>query len=118
MNRQTIRIRRVGSVTFGIVLIVTGALGLVQILLPHMDYRFILHLWPLILVLLGIEVLIASRQKNVEILDESGKPVEQNKVVYDVPAILLTMVLTGFSLCMGVMDYILACSAQGRGIWF
>ena len=41
-----------------------------------------------------------------------GQLVEQSKVVYDVPAILLTIVLTGFSLCMGIMDVVLS-HAQG-----
>lgn len=118
MGRETIRIRRVGSVTFGLVLIITGVLGILQIVFPQVDYQFVLHLWPLILILLGVEVLLGSRQKNVEILDENGRIIEQSKLVYDVPAILLTVVLTGFSLCMGVMDWILTSQAQGRGIWY
>ena len=40
MEKQTIRIRRVGSVTFGLVLIVTGVLFLVHLFLPRLDFRF------------------------------------------------------------------------------
>ena len=35
MERQTIRIRRVGSVTFGMVLVVTGVLFLIHLFPPE-----------------------------------------------------------------------------------
>ena len=112
MEKQTIRVRKVGAVTFGIVLIVTGVLFLLKIFLPGLDYGVIVHFWPVILIGLGIEVLLGCRWKPFEIRNEMGQLVEQSKVVYDVPAILLTIVLTGFSLCMGIMDVVLI-HAQG-----
>lgn len=105
MGKQTIRIHRVGSVTFGMVLIVTGVLFLIHLFLPKWDYRAIFQFWPLILIVLGIEVLLGSRQETYEVRDEKGQVLEQNKVVYDVPAILLTIVLTGFSMFMGILDW-------------
>ena len=57
-------------------------------------------------------MLLGCRWKTFEIRNEMGQLVEQSKVVYDVPAILLTIVLTGFSLCMGIMDVVLS-HAQG-----
>lgn len=105
MEKQTIRIRRVGSVTFGIVLIVTGVLFLIHLFLPGLDYRVIFQFWPLILITLGVEVLLGSRQKTYEVRDEKGRITEQSKVIYDVSAIILTMVLTGFSLIMGMIDF-------------
>lgn len=105
MEKQTIRIRRVGSVTFGCVLIVTGVLFLIHLFLPRLDYRIIFRFWPLILITLGIEVLMGSKQKNYEMRDEKGQILEQSKVVYDVPAILLTIILTGFSMFMGMVDW-------------
>lgn len=107
MEKQTIRIHRVGSVTFGMVLIVTGALFLMHLFLPKLDYRVIFRFWPLILITLGIEVLAGSGQKAYEVRDEKGQIMEQSKVVYDIPAILLTIVLTGFSMFMGIMDWAL-----------
>lgn len=107
MGRQTIRVRRVGSVTFGAVLVITGVMFLLQQFIPDMDCRLVLRFWPIILIGLGIEVLLGSRQKNEEVLDEEGKIVEQNKVVYDVPAILLTVVLIFFSMFMAVANWAL-----------
>lgn len=107
MEKQTIRIRRVGSVTFGIVLIVTGVLFLVHLFLPRLDYRMVFQFWPLILITLGVEVLFGSRQKTYEVRNEKGQIIEQSKVIYDVSAIILTFVLTGFSLFMGLIDFIM-----------
>lgn len=105
MNHQTVSIRRVGSVTFGVVLIVTGILFLIHLFFPAMDFYSVYRFWPVMLILLGLEVLAGSRQKTYEILDEEGKVVEQSQVVYDVPAILMMIVLVGFSMCMGIVDW-------------
>lgn len=105
MEKQTIRVRKVGAVTFGIVLVVTGILFLLRLFIPDLDYSVIFHFWPMILIALGIEVLIGSRWKTFEVRDAEGKLLEQSRVVYDVPAILLTMALTGFSMVMGMMDW-------------
>ena len=100
MERQTIRIRRVGSVTFGMVLVVTGVL-----FLPGLDLRVIFQFWPLMLITLGVEVLFGSRQKTYEVRNEKGQIVEQSKVIYDVSAIVLTFILTGFSMFMALLDF-------------
>ena len=107
MERQTIRIRRVGTVTFGIMLVVTGVLFLVHLFLPVLDVRIIIQFWPLILIMLGVEVLLGSRQKAYEVRNEKGQTIEQCKVIYDVSAIVLTLVLTGFSMIMGLIDFIM-----------
>ncbi len=107
MGKQTIRIRRIGSVTFGIVLVITGVIFLLQQFIPKIDYVIVFRFWPIVLIGLGIEVLLGSRQKNVEVLDEEGKIVEQNKVIYDIPAIVLTVVLIFFSIFMAIMNWAL-----------
>lgn len=106
MDKQTIQIRRVGSVTFGTVLIATGILFLFHLFFPAFNYYLIYRFWPVILILLGLEVLAGSRQKSYEITDSEGKIVEQSKIVYDVPAILLMITLTGFSMCMALVDWV------------
>ena len=105
MEKEIIRIHRVGSVTFGLLLVLTGILFLARLFFPGLDYEVIFHFWPFILISLGIEVLFGCTRKNFEIRDEKGQLVEQNRIVYDVAAIVLTMVLTGFSMIMGILDY-------------
>lgn len=111
MEKNTIRVRRVGSVTFGLVLIVTGSLLLIHLFVPAFPYLLIFRFWPLILILLGLEVLAGSRQKSYEVLDREGNVVEQSKIVYDTAAILLMIVLTGFAMCMAMADW--AYETQG-----
>ena len=55
--------RRVGTFTFGAVLVICGALMLVSMFFPHLDLTLALKLSPLILVCLGVEVLLASRRE-------------------------------------------------------
>ena len=55
------RERRVGTFTFGAVLVICGALMLVSMFFPSLDLTLALQLSPLILVCLGVEVLLASR---------------------------------------------------------
>ena len=105
MERQTIRTHRVGSVTFGGVLVTMGVLFLLHIFFPKMDYELIWHFWPLILISLGVEVLLGSRKENYEIRDSGGKLVEQSRVVYDVAGVFLTMALTIFAMMLGMIDW-------------
>ena len=56
-------IHRVGTITCGTVLIVTGILFLLHIIFPVISYLFIFRLWPCILILLGAEILIGNCKK-------------------------------------------------------
>ncbi len=103
MGKETIRVRRVGSITFGLTLIVMGILFLANLFFPEFNYLMIYRFWPIILILLGIEVLFSTKERNFRVIDENGKIVEQNQVVYDVPAILLMIILTVFFMCMAVV---------------
>ncbi len=105
MEKQTIRIRRVGSFTFGIVMIAVGILFLLNLFFRELNCIMILRFWPIILILLGIEVLLGCRAKTWEVVDPAGRVIEQSKIVYDVPAIILTMVLIGFAFCMAVLNW-------------
>lgn len=95
MEKKTIRIHRLGSVTFGVVLLVLGILFTIHVIAPRINLLMAFRLWPLVLILLGIEVLIGCRYKSYKVIKEDGQVVEQCKVVYDVPAILM-MVCTLF----------------------
>ena len=58
------RERRVGTFTFGAVLVICGALMLVSMFFPSLDLTLALQLSPLILVCLGVEVLLAPAGKS------------------------------------------------------
>ena len=61
-EKRTTRTHRVGTVTFGLVLVVMGVLFLLEMIFPVLDYELIFRLWPLIFISLGIEVLLSSRR--------------------------------------------------------
>ena len=89
MGNKTIRVRRLGSVTFGIVLISTGILLLVNAILPALNLALVFRFWPVVLIALGIEVLAGSQYKSSEVVSPEGQIIEQNKVVYDIPAVVM-----------------------------
>ena len=87
------KMHRVGTMTLGSVLIIFGILFLLRIFLNGISYELIFRLWPIILILLGVEVLIA----NVRRKDE--------KIIYDKTAIVLIIVLSFFAMGMAVIDF-------------
>lgn len=103
MGEQKIRVRRVGTVTFGAVLVVIGALLLIYTFYPHFALLEIMKFWPVILISLGAEVLWGYRQENYRIVNEVGTVVEQSKVVYDVAGILLMVFVVGCSMYIGLL---------------
>lgn len=101
-QKKTVRTRRVGTLTFGSVMIIYGCLFLAHIFLPELSYEMIFRLWPCILIFLGIEVLIGNYQA-------AGKREEGETVafIYDKTAILLTVCMTFFAMVMAVVDFTL-----------
>ena len=85
---------RVGTITFGVSMIAFGAMFMVHMFIPAFSYRFILSMWPCVLIMLGIEILLGSRQKNV-------------RFTYDAAGIVLTGVMLVFAMCMAGMEVIL-----------
>ena len=55
-------VRRVGTFTFGLVLIISGAVMLVSMFVPSLDFTLAFQLSPLMLVSLGVETLLAARR--------------------------------------------------------
>ena len=87
------RVRRVGSVTCGCVLILFGGLFILRRLVPWITYDLIVHLWPLVLIFLGIEILISNLRAGEKVFK------------YDVGAAALVLVLALFALAMGVSEF-------------
>lgn len=92
------QVRRVGSVTFGVVLICYGVLFLVHIFVPVMGYGIIFKCWPVIFILLGVEILVENRKCRVQ----------EWKLVYDFPAILMLAGMLLFAMVMAVIEYAMA----------
>jgi len=87
------RTHRVGTVTLGCILIIFGILFLLRLILPALSYEFIFQLWPSMLIMLGVEVLIANMRS------------EKVEFIYDKGAVFLMIMLSLFALFMAAVDY-------------
>ncbi len=85
--------RRVGTFTAGIVLVLFGVFFLLRLVTDSINIVFIASLWPLILVLLGVEILIACVINKEE------------KMQYDFGAIILVIILAFFAMGMGGAEF-------------
>lgn len=86
------RIHKVGTITFGCVLVIFGILFSTHMFFPSLTYDFIFRLWPCILIFLGIEVLLSNiKLKGI-------------CFIYDKASIFLLIVLTFFAMAMAWMD--------------
>lgn len=99
------KVRRVGSVTCGILLILFGVLFGIHLFYPALSYEMIFRLWPCILIALGIEMLLAGRKQ------------QEETIRYDGAAILLTIVLAFFAMGMGVVEFCIEHYPPGAPFW-
>lgn len=95
---MTMRSRRVGTLTMGISLVCAGILFAVHLFIPGiLTYYYIFRLWPVILILLGAEVLIANLRNKEE------------KIIYDGWAIFILIMVMCFAGtmagCQILIDY-------------
>lgn len=101
------RIRKVGSITCGILMIFFGILFMVHMFLPALSLGIIMKLWPLILIALGGEMIAANIQKE-----------EEEMLKYDKGAIVLVFLLTCFSVGMGIVEYCINYFSQYGVIYY
>ncbi len=101
----TLRPRRVGSVTFGLTLVLFGVLFLIHIVVPTLHYEMIFQFWPVVFVLLGVEILVENHKSSAE----------QCRFVYDFPAILMMVVMLLFAMVMAAAEFSL--HYYQRGWW-
>lgn len=87
--------RRIGTFTLGICLLIFGALFLVRLFLPSIDYLLIFHLWPIIFILLGGEILFFSIKS------------PNKHFRYDFAAIMIILLLVGFAMSMAGVEWLL-----------
>ncbi len=101
----TLQPRRVGSVTFGLTLVLFGVLFLIHIVVPTLHYEMIFQFWPVVFVLLGVEILVENHKSSAE----------QCRFVYDFPAILMMVVMLLFAMVMAAAEFSL--HYYQRGWW-
>jgi len=87
--------RRIGTLTMGMMLVLMGLAFMSHLVWPAIDYLALIDFWPVILILLGIET-IASYVVNRE-----------DRLKYDGWAIVILIVLTGFAMCMGAIQFVM-----------
>lgn len=87
-----IRQRRVGTLSAGMIFVVFGIIFMTKVIFGYLNYMFILSLWPLILIILGLEILI------------SYFAFKEESVKYDKGAIFLIVLLTLFSFAMAAAE--------------
>lgn len=86
---------RVGTTTLGSILVVLGIVLLLQLFIPGLNYTIILDCWPVALIMLGIEILVANARSSTV------------QFQYDGWAIVLMFLTLGFTCCMGIADFLL-----------
>ena len=91
------KVKRVGTVTFGLSLISIGALFIVNIFVSSFSVREALKFWPVILVMLGIEILASLALGNRK----------NTQLKFDWVSMLLTVFMVLFSMAMAFADSIL-----------
>ena len=96
--------RRVGTFTTGIVLVIFGILFLLRLIYPSINYLLIASMWPLVLIILGIEIILAYTINKEDIIK------------YDFGAIILIIIVSIFSMGMGCMEYIITHMSEFRSI--
>lgn len=97
------RVRRVGSITCGILMIVFGVLFMVHMFYPALSLALIMKLWPLILIALGSEMLISNIRRG------DG---QEEVLKYDGGAIFLVFLLTCFAVAMGMIEWFMSYAAS------
>ena len=84
------KIHRVGTVTLGISLIVSGIVCFLRVFIPKIPVGTVLHLWPLMMIMLGVEILWSC----------SGK----KKFVIDKVSVVMLVLLIFFIGCMACIE--------------
>lgn len=83
------RVHRVGTFTLGATLIACGVVFLLQQIIPALTFSMVCRLWPVIFIVLGIEILISNWR------DKEGT------FIYDKGSIFLSFLVTCFAMVLG-----------------
>lgn len=95
MKTEEYRIHRVGSITCGVVLVAAGILYLLATFWKTIPLGLVFHLWPVILILLGVEILLS-------------RVLSGERMQYDKTAIWIMVMMILFSMLLACVDMGLA----------
>lgn len=90
--------RRIGTFTLGTMLVVYGILFVVNIFTDKLSYGMIFRFWPILLIMLGIEILVGLYSK------------EKAKFIYDKGSVVLLILITIFVLVAATAEW---CVTKG-----
>lgn len=91
MKTEEYRIHRVGSITCGVVLVAAGILYLLATFWKTIPLELVFHLWPVILILLGLEILLS-------------RVLSGERMQYDKTAIWIMVMMILFSMFLACVD--------------
>lgn len=94
-GEQNTRVHRIGTITFGLSLLAMGILFLLHMFLPMITYQTVYRLWPVIFIMLGLEILILNYKE------------KKNTLVYDKAGVFLMFCMMTFAMFMGIMEQII-----------
>lgn len=103
------RVRRVGSITCGILMVFFGILFMVHMFYPPLSLEVIMKLWPLILISLGGEMIASNIRREGE---------KEEVMKYDKGAIFLVFLLACFAVGMGILEYCMNYWAQYGVVYY
>lgn len=112
------RIHRVGSLTLGLTLLLFGVLFLLHTVGLAISYEMILRLWPVVLIILGIEILLAVRTERISYAKDQPDSRSENPAkvwFFDKTAIWLIILMSFFSMGMAVADMSIHYICQSIG---
>lgn len=95
------RNHKVGTFTLGSSLIFFGILLMINTFTHLLSYGFVLRLWPVILILLGVEILISYICQ------------DEDRLTYDKGAVFLIILLSFFSMAMACAEFLMTYNYWG-----
>lgn len=95
-----IKNRRIGTLTAGISMVVFGVLFLLRLAIPAITIHLIVSLWPIVLIFLGSEIIIAY------VCNKEGQ------MKYDAGSVIIIIVLGMFSISMAAAQLFIDNSAH------
>lgn len=95
MRNNNVYVHRVGSITCGVVLIAAGVLYLLAILWKAIPLALVFHLWPVIFILLGLEILLSC-------------VLSGDRIQYDKAAMAVMVLMVLFAMFLAGVDKVMS----------